>query len=113
MVAELRINCRSGTGRGRKQADEDQSRASKQKIPATLAHSAPASIDEIFVAGNEPRIVGSEEQGEGGNVFGYQPPGEALRFDDLSFAFRRVPFHLAGGAHVAGNDAVHADIVAA
>ena len=75
--------------------------------------SAPPGVDEIFVTGDQPRIVRGEEQDHRGNVSGTRRLLQALRVDDLGLALGRVPLQLARRADVAGNDAVDADIVAA
>src|SRR3954447_9888974 len=74
--------------------------------------SAPPRIDEIFVTGHQPRIVGRQEGDERGNVLRGQPPTDALRLDDLGLAFRRVPFHLPRCLDIAGDHAIDADVVA-
>src|SRR4051794_35412230 len=73
----------------------------------------PARIHEMLVTGHSARIVRSEKKDKRGDIFGYQPVLEALRFDDFGFAFGRVPLHLPRRLHVAGDDAIHPDIVAA
>src|SRR4051812_40996097 len=75
--------------------------------------SAPPGVDEMLMASDQPRIVRGEEQSEGRNVLRHQPAAQALRLDDLGFAFGRVPFELARGPDIARNDAADADIVAA
>ena len=62
--------------------------------------------------GAEPCIVAGEEQRHGGDIGRLDPPGEALRRDDLGLAFGRIPFALARGLDIARDDRVDADVVA-
>src|SRR3569833_882262 len=75
------------------------------------AISAPAGVDEIFVPGDELRIVGGQEENHRSDNHRKKPPGKALGVDDLRLALRRVPFELARRADVAGYDAGHPDAV--
>src|SRR3954470_21464175 len=82
-----------------------------QTFVGSLISSPPSRVDEIFVSGNEPRIVGGEEQGQSGDVVGDQAAVEALGVDDLRLALRRVPAQVPRGADIAGDDAGHSDII--
>ena len=73
--------------------------------------SSPARIDEIFVAGDQPRVVRCKEQHHCRNVARGQagPSGIARRRSRPRL--RRVPFHLPWRPDVAWNNTVDADIV--
>src|SRR6478672_12568931 len=74
--------------------------------------SAPSCVDEIFVTGDQSCIGRSEEQDQRCNILWNQPTLERLRLDDLGLALRRVPFELPRRAHIARDNAGHADFVA-
>src|SRR3954453_626846 len=80
-------------------------------LGSSLIVSPPSRVDEIFVPGDQPRIVGGEEQGQSRDILRHQPPAEALRIDDLLLAVGRVPAQLARRADVALDDSGHPDIV--
>ena len=75
--------------------------------------SAPAGVDEIFVAGHSARIVRREEGDERRDILWLEPAVNALGIDDLGFSFHSVPLHLARRSNIAWNDAIHTDTVPA
>src|SRR3982751_2285077 len=84
---------------------------SQMFLGSLAATSAPACIHEIFVPGHALRIVRSEENDKRSDVFRHQAVIDALRVDDLGFALGRVPLLLSRRLHIAGHDAVYANVV--
>ena len=64
----------------------------RRRSDSSRSGSAPARVDEIFVAGDAARVSRGEEEHERGDVVRHQAAFQALRVDDLGLVFGRVPF---------------------
>jgi hypothetical protein len=74
----------------------------------------PAGVEDVALAGDAGGVVGGEEEGEAGDLFGDEEALEGLAGEDLGDVFGGVPeLVLAWGLDGAGKDGVDADVVRA